>query len=471
VVAACIGLSSNASADPCNVPDNGTGTVTLPPIGCDYLSPDQVHVIIDGLPQGTTIELAPIHKDFICGGQGVPVACSVPLPPGECEGAGGSLGGNVDCFESTLELQATGTGLLAGFNRTLFLQQGSTEIHTGPRTAGAPVQTFPTEIVAMDLQLFGDPDFDVLRIRAGSAFGLPSSGETTLTKRASGDFAVDSFFDIVYQIDFQGAPGSVLEGMAGTTTSSLSMVTGDNPCTVPDNGSGTVTLPPDGCEYLSPTEVHEIIDGLPPGTTIVLDAIHKDFICSDRAQTSCSSPPGVTCETTGGGLGGNLDCSDSTAELTISGTGALAGFSRTISVPLFMEVHTGPRTPGAAVQDFPTEMVALEGQISGDPDFDLLQITGGSSNGFPGSGHTTLTERPSGDFSVDSFFDIVYQIDYVGAPGGVLDGISGSTTGSLRMETGNPTQNPPAIPVLSVWGTLLLGSGLLALAAARRRAL
>ena len=30
---------------------------------------------------------------------------------------------------------------------------------------------------------------------------------------------------------------------------------------------------------------------------------------------------------------------------------------------------------------------------------------------------------------------------------------------------------PPAIPVLSVWGTLLLGSGLLALAAARRRAL
>ena len=30
---------------------------------------------------------------------------------------------------------------------------------------------------------------------------------------------------------------------------------------------------------------------------------------------------------------------------------------------------------------------------------------------------------------------------------------------------------PPVIPVLSVWGTLLLGSGLLALAAARRRAL
>jgi hypothetical protein len=81
----------------------------------------------------------------------------------------------------------------------------------------------------------------------------------------------------------------------------------------------------------------------------------------------CSANPGVTCETPGGSLGGNLDCSDSTAELTVTGTGALAGFSRTISVPLFMEVHTGPRTPGAPVQDFPTEMVALQGQLFGDP--------------------------------------------------------------------------------------------------------
>ena len=33
-----------------------------------------------------------------------------------------------------------------------------------------------------------------------------------------------------------------------------------------DNGSGTVDLPPDDCEYLSPIDVHEIIEaaGLPP---------------------------------------------------------------------------------------------------------------------------------------------------------------------------------------------------------------
>ena len=478
--AAWLGLSSAASADPCNAPDNGTGTVTLPPIGCDYLSPNEVHVIIDGLPPDTTIELAPIHKDFICnGGAGAPGGC-IFIPAGLCEAPGGGLGGNRDCFESTLELQVTGTGLLAGFDRTLFLTQGSTEIHTGPRNPGDPVQTFPTEIVALQLGLsLGDPDFDTLIIRAGSDFGLPSPGETTLTRRPSGDFAVDSFFDIVYEIDFVGAPGSILEGMAGTTVENLTMLTGNPvlPCHVPDNGAGTATLPPAGCNYMSHSEVHEIIGGLPPGTTIVLDAIHKTFICSPNAQGLCSTNPGPTCETPGGSLGGNLDCSDSTAELTLTGTGALASLSRTISVPLFMEVHTGPRTPGALVQDFPTEMVALEGQTFGDPDFDVLRITGGSANGFSGTGHTTLTELIPGEgvgFVVDSFFDIAYQIDYVGAPGGQLDGFTGSTTGSLRMQTG-PAGPPPGVPSLRGYSllafVLVLGTVGVAVAWRRRKAI
>ncbi len=48
-------------------PDNGTGTVTLPPIGCDYMSPDEVWMIIDGLPPGTTIEFDGPLTNFICG--------------------------------------------------------------------------------------------------------------------------------------------------------------------------------------------------------------------------------------------------------------------------------------------------------------------------------------------------------------------------------------------------------------------
>jgi LPXTG-motif cell wall-anchored protein len=274
----------------------------------------------------------------------------------------------------------------------------------------------------------------------------------------------------------------VLEGFAGTTTSTLKMAAGlpagANPCEVTDNGTGTVTLPPAGCEYLSPDEVHMIIDGLPPGTTIELAAIHKDFICRGDQQgtpNSCSVslPPG-TCEAVGGGLGGNLDCFDSVAQLVISGTGALGTFSRTISVPLFVEIHTGPRTPGDPVQSFPTEMVALEGQIFGDPDFDVLVIRAGSSLGLPPSpGQTTLTDTGNGTFTVDSFFDIAYEIDFQGAPGGQLDGLSGSSAGTIQMGTGAPP-SPTAVPALAPPTWLLLLGGLMltggAMLVRRRRA-
>jgi hypothetical protein len=597
-----VGLSSAvwAGGDPCVVPDNGGGTITLPPAGCEYLSPDEVHMIIYGLPPNTTIEFAPIHKDFICNkgvGQSV---CSQPIPPGLCEqNDPNNPGGQLDCFESQLQGQLTGTGALAGYNRPIAVPV-SCEVHSDPRTPFDPVQSFDTEMFRMFGQITGDPDFDLLRIVGGTDFGLPSPGHTTLTQLGGGNWAVDSFFDITYRIDFVGAPGGPLSGMSGSTTGTIRMVTGGNPncapnstgtgcvpvtcpdgetclprcvrftpngpivedcdcrqtfechvvqtatgpecqgncppgfscqqtiiinpdgtdtmccdcipdtgvceptpdetacrqvtcpnptaeicqpkcvnynpatgqsrvrecactnpnechvvipgiagdptrgsgnpCEVVDNGGGTITLPPAGCEYLSPDEVHMIIDGLPPGTTIEFAPIHKDFICHKQGVPGvCSQaiPPGLCEQNDPNNPGGQLDCFQSQLQGQLTGTGMLAGYNRPIFVPVSCEVHSDPRSPGNPVQSFDTDMYRMFGQITGDPDFDLLRIVGGTDFGLPSPGHTTLTALPGGHWAVDSFFDITYRIDFVGAPGGPLAGRSGSTTGTIRMATGS----------------------------------
>ncbi len=527
------------ASDPCVVLDDGTGTVTLPPAGCEYMSPEEVHEAVGNLPAGTTIELAAIHKDFICGPDGGRFP-GCPPPGLTCEDDGGDLGGKVDCFESLLELQVTGA-----LNRTLFLQAPS-RVDTGPRTPGDSVQDFPTEIVALEAQLFGDPDFCTLRITAGGMFGLPSPGHTTLTALGppgpGTSWVVDSFFDVAYQIEWQGCPGGALDGYAGTDTGTLHMETGgmpecvggcpvgeicvdtkvvnadgkidmcctcepdtptecgptldetacqpfvcpiagevcqpqcvefdpltgavkvtdcecegvdechvdtgavggrgvrdtaSDPCVVPPGPPGTVTLPPAGCEYMSPEEVHEAIGNLPAGTTIELAAIHKDFICEQGAAGFPGCPPPGLCEQPGGGLGGHVDCFQSVLELHVQGTGGISNLTRTLFVPVMSQVHTGPRTPGDAVQSFPNEMYALEGQLFGDPDFCTLRITAGQHFGLPASmGHTTLTELPSGNFVVDSFFDLHYTIEFEGCPGSKLEGASGTDTLTVHMETG-----------------------------------
>jgi hypothetical protein len=196
-------------------------------------------------------------------------------------------------------------------------------------------------------------------------------------------------------------------------------------CELPDNGQGTADLPPD-CPG-GYTGHMAIVDGLPPGTTVEVDAVLRDFTSVVR--------------TPGGSLGGEIQTWNGLLEMDMAGTGTLAGFSRFIVLPVYGESHSAPRILGQPAQSFTTDLVVFQGQILGDPDFDLLRVTGGTGYGLPSPGHTTLTRLPGGNWSVDSFFDITYRIDFVGAPGGQLPGLSGSTTNAEHFVAGEPA--PP----------------------------
>ncbi len=202
-------------------------------------------------------------------------------------------------------------------------------------------------------------------------------------------------------------------------------------CLANDNGTGTVTLPPAGCKYLSPSQVHQIIDGLPPGTTIILKPIHTNFICRENNPTGATLPG---CEQPGGTLGGHVERFNSTLVLQMTGTGVLAGWSQTIALPAQSETHTGPRPIGAPVQDFPTDMHRIEGTVQNAGDFEYLHIAAGTANGYPSPGHTTLTRRPDGKWGVKSHFTVGYRIDFRGARGSILGNYGGSTQGTVNMQ-------------------------------------
>jgi hypothetical protein len=222
---------------------------------------------------------------------------------------------------------------------------------------------------------------------------------------------------------------------------------------IADNGFGTADLPPVGLTYTTPFGDMAIIDGLPLGTTIQIDASMHSFTYNQFSPPGVMSfPPNATGRQPGGTLGGEQAASDAVFTWPLIGTGSLAGYNRLIQIPISHEIHMAPRVNGDPVQSFATDFFRGFGQITGDPDFDLLRFTGGTDFGLPSPGQTWLTTAGPGLWDMGSYYDLTYRIDFVGAPGGLLAGMSGSTTGTVRL---NIVPAPGVALGMLTCGTLL----------------
>lgn len=239
-------VSSAEPVAPCISPHLGGAelTLALDDTSCDYkfdLS------ITDGLPPGTTIEIDASLEDFFS---------LVEIP-------GGSLGGTQQTMDAGLLMLITGTGALAGFSRTLYLSVNPI-VDIGPR-GGPGTQSFAITVDGLAGQLFGDPDFSILDFRMGNASGLANSGSVKYYNLYDESWYIQLFLPFQYEIDFQGAPGSILEGFSGTTSSNSILAIGDsdgdgvvdtedncvavpNPDQLDDDGNGIGNLcMPAGC--------------------------------------------------------------------------------------------------------------------------------------------------------------------------------------------------------------------------------
>lgn len=161
-------------------------------------------------------------------------------------------------------------------------------------------------------------------------------------------------------------------------------------------------------------------------------------------------------ETPGGALGGHVQTwTGAVLELTL--TGVFQPYYRVMSLPVQVVTSSAPRSgsvPLVGQLAFAQEIRFLTGELTGDPDFDLLRVTGGTDLGMPSPGETTL-EIPYdivNEYAVDGYFWLEHQIEIVGAAGGPFAGWGGSSWVVTQVELvgGGPIPEPALVGLVGV---------------------
>lgn len=229
---------------------------------------------------------------------------------------------------------------------------------------------------------------------------------------------------------------SPLIGAASLLTLTMGATCNQPVIVVPSSFADTADQPPTvvGNRPLPPTV---IIDD--PSFQVVIDSFELLFL-----NHGAIIPGGLF-------PGGDHQSWNGQVRIHLVGTGTLAGWQRDMIMPLNGRIDSNVRPYGANVQLFAVELHSLDAQIAGDPDFDLLHVTAGTAFSLPSPGHTTLTRLQGGDWNVDSVFDVMYRVEYFGAPGGALAGHSGNEVRFQHIQIGQPpvSGGPPLELVFS----------------------
>jgi hypothetical protein len=105
-----------------------------------------------------------------------------------------------------------------------------------------------------------------------------------------------------------------------------------------------------------------------------------------------------------------------------------------LEIPADFVVDTAPHPEELQAMSFDTDMNAIEGKATDSTIFSVFHLVGGTANGYPSPGHTSLIPAEDGSFGVDSTFSIGYRIEFEGAKGGPLEGAAGKVESSILMK-------------------------------------